>query len=558
MVESKRKSIETRKRKSNPHKHSVPYQKQRNSSPPPYNNNGHNHNSHNHGVHKHNGHKNRNGNGNNGKDLSEVTCFKCNRTGHYATSCPEKKNGNANGNGNGHNHGNGNGKKPNPFVKAMVNHVSMEDACDAPDSVIGKFKLNSIPVVVLFYTGASHSFISRVFVDRGKIPTETINFPLRVSSPGGEIVANSGCRGLELRIGTHIFPTSLVVLESQGLDIILGMNWMTEYEGVIDCAKRTVMLTTPEGKRIRIKSNFALQEVMVNSLKGIILEEVPIVKEYPDVFPEELPGMPPDRDIEFLIDLMPGTGPIAKRPYKMDVDELKELKKQLREQLDKGFIQPSASSWGAPVLFVEKKDKTKRLVVDYRSLNEVTIKNKYPLPNINELFDQLKGASVFSKIDLRSGYFQLKIREQDVPKTAFTTRYRLYEYTVMSFGLTNAPAYFMTMMNKAFMEYLDNFIVVFIDDILIYSKDEKEHEKHLRLIMEKRREHKLYAKFSKCEFWLKEVGFLGHVVSAKGVAVDPSKVDSVTEWESPKNVGDIRSFLGIVGYYRRFIEIFPK
>ena len=139
------------------------------------------------------------------------------------------------------------------------------------------------------------------------------------------------------------------------------------------------------------------------------MEEVPIVKEYPDVFPEELPGMPPDRDIEFLIDLMPGTGPIAKRPYKMDVDELKELKKQLREQLDKGFIQPSASSWGAPVLFVEKKDKTKRLVVDYRSLNEVTIKNKYPLPNINDLFDQLKGASVFSKIDLRSGYFQLKI-----------------------------------------------------------------------------------------------------------------------------------------------------
>ena len=147
------------------------------------------------------------------------------------------------------------------------------------------------------------------------------------------------------------------------------------------------MLTTPEGKRIRIKSNFALKEVMVNSLKGVSLEEVPIVKEYPDVFPEELPGMPPDRDIEFLIDLMPGTGPIAKRPYNMDVDELKELKKQLREQLDKGFIQPSASSWGAPVLFVENKDKTKRLVMDYRSLNEVMIKNKYPLPNINDLFD---------------------------------------------------------------------------------------------------------------------------------------------------------------------------
>jgi hypothetical protein len=196
--------------------------------------------------------------------------------------------------------------------------------------------------------------------------------------------------------------------------------------------------------------------------------------------------------------------------------------------------------------------------VDYRSLNEVAIKNKYPLPNINDLFDQLKGAKVFSKIDLRSGYFQLKIREQDIPKTTFTTRYGLYEYTVMSFGLTNALAYFMTMMNKVFMDYLDKFVVVFIDDILIYSKDDIEHEKHLRLIMGKLREHKLYAKFSKCDFRLNKVGFLGHIVSAEGVAVDPSKVASVTEWESLKNAGDIQSFLGLAGYYQRFIENFSK
>jgi hypothetical protein len=170
----------------------------------------------------------------------------------------------------------------------------------------------------------------------------------------------------------------------------------------------------------------------------------------------------------------------------------------------------------------------------------------------------LKGAKVFSKIDLRSGYFQLKIREQDIPKIAFTTRYGLYEYTVMSFGLTNTLAYFMTMMNKVFMEYLDKFIVVFMDDILIYSKDDKEHEQHLRLIMEKLREHKLYAKFSKCKFWLNKVGFLGHIVSAEGVAVDPSKVASVPKWESPKNAGDIWSFLGLAGYYQRFIENFSK
>jgi hypothetical protein len=268
--------------------------------------------------------------------------------------------------------------------------------------------------------------------------------------------------------------------------------------------------------------------------------------------------MPPDRDIEFLIELMPGTGPIAKRPYPMSTDELKELKKQLAEQLRKGFIRESSSSWGAPVLFVEKKDLSQRLVMDYRSLNKVTIKNKYPLPRINDLFDQLEGASVFSKIDLRSGYIQFKIREYDIPKTAFVTRYGSYEYMVMPFGLTNAPSYFMNMMNKVFMEFLDKFVVVFIDDILIYSKSNEEHEKHLRLIMEKLREHKLYAKFSKCEFWLKEVAFLGHIVSKEGITVDPSKVTAVTEWKPPKNVGEIRSFLGLAGYYQRFIENFSK
>ena len=200
------------------------------------------------------------------------------------------------------------------------------------------------------------------------------------------------------------------------------------------------------------------------------------------------------------------------------------------------------------MLLVEKKDKSLRMVVDYRALNEVTIKSKYPLSMINDLFDQLQGAKVFSKIDLRSGYHQLKIQEKDIPKIAFTTRYGLYEYTVMSFGLTNAPAYFMSMMNKVFMEYLDKFVVVFIDDIMLYSKNEEEHKEHLRLVLEKLREHQLYAKFSKCEFWLKEVGFLGHVISGEGIAVDPSKVQLVTKWLAPTSVSEIRSFLGLEGY----------
>jgi hypothetical protein len=223
----------------------------------------------------------------------------------------------------------------------------------------------------------------------------------------------------------------------------------------------------------------------------------------------------------------------------MNPQELEELKRQLADMLSKGLIRPSASPWGLPVLFVDKRDGTIRLCVDYRKLNEVTIKNKYLLPKIEDLFDQLNGAKVFSKIDLRIGYHQLKVRESDIPKTAFTTRYGLFEYTVMSFGLTNAPAYFMNLMNKVFMKFLDKFVVVFIDDILVYSKTEEEHAEHLRLVLGTLREHQLYAKFSKCEFWLKEVGFLGHVISAGGVSIDPSKITSILERKAPTNPTEV-------------------
>jgi hypothetical protein len=208
----------------------------------------------------------------------------------------------------------------------------------------------------------------------------------------------------------------------------------------------------------------------------------------------------------------------------MPPKELAELKNQLQELLDKGYIRPSSSPWGTPALFVKKKDGSLQMCVDYHPLNAVTIKNKYPLPHIDVLFDQLAGAKVFSKIDLLSGYHQIKIRTSDVPKTAFSTRYSLYEFLVMSFGLTNAPAYFMYLMNSVFMNELDKFVVVFIDDILIYSKSEAEHVKHLPIVLHRLRDHKLYAKFSKCEFWLDSVKFLGHTISMDGISVDPSKV----------------------------------
>jgi hypothetical protein len=216
--------------------------------------------------------------------------------------------------------------------------------------------------------------------------------------------------------------------------------------------------------------------VKVNQLDASQGSEVPVVNEFCDVFPEELPGMPPDRDIKFMIELKLGTAPIYKTPYRMATPELAELEKHIKELLEKGFTHPSSSSWGAPMIFVPKKDGTQRLCIDYRALKGVIVKNKYPLPRIDDLFDQLCGACVFSKIDLRSGYHQLKIQGCDIPKTAFILRYGLYEYIVMSFGLTNAPTHFMYLMNKVFMEYLDMFVVVFIDDILIYSRSEEEHE----------------------------------------------------------------------------------
>ena len=226
--------------------------------------------------------------------------------------------------------------------------------------------------------------------------------------------------------------------------------------------------------------------------------------------------------------------------------------------MDKGFIRPSTSPWGASVLFAKNKDKTLRLCIDYRQLNRVTIKNRYPLPRIDDLFDQLKGARVYSKIDLRTDYHQLRVRETDIPKTAFRMRYGHFEFTVMPFGLMNESAAFMDLMHRVFHPYLVQFLVVFVDDILIYSQSEEKHEDHLRIVLQALRDHQLYAKFSKCEFWLTEVRLLEHVLSASGVSVDPEKVEAVMGWERSKSVFKISSFLGLAGYYRRFIEDFSR
>jgi hypothetical protein len=216
------------------------------------------------------------------------------------------------------------------------------------------------------------------------------------------------------------------------------------------------------------------------------------------------------------------------------------------------------SPWGAPALFVKKKDDTLRLCIYYRKLNKMTINNKYPLPRINDLFDQLRGAKIFSKIDLRYGYHQVQIKDEDIHKTTFRTRYGHYEFVLVPFGLTNAPTSFMCLMNNVFINFLDRFVLVFIDDILIYSKNREEHEEHRKMVLQVLREHQIYVKLNKCDFFKKQVHYLGHVISEEGVEVDHENIKAMMDWPTPKDVSDIRSFMGLVGYYRRFIKRFSK
>jgi hypothetical protein len=291
----------------------------------------------------------------------------------------------------------------------------------------------------------------------------------------------------------------MIDLKGQDIDVILGMNWLAQHRAILNTNLRTIKLSHGH-EEIHLCIPVAIPARPPGQVYEAIIPEIqniPVVCEFSDVFPEDLPRLPPERDVEFVIELKPDTTPISRRSYRMPPNELVELKTQLQDLLEKGFIRPSSSPWGCPAIFVKKKDQTLRMCVDYRPLNEVTIKNKYPLPRIDILFDQLTGARVFSKIDLRSGYHQIRIRPEDIPKTAFTVQYGLFEYLVMSFVLTNAPAHFTDLMNSMFMPEFDKFVVVFIDDILIYSKNEEEHAKHLRIVLTRLREHQLYAKFSK-------------------------------------------------------------
>ncbi|KAI3720763.1 hypothetical protein L2E82_31756 [Cichorium intybus] len=448
-------------------------------------------------------------------------------------------------------------KKTEPQkVKTRAFQITREEARETHNVVSGILLINLTPAYVLFDSGSTYSFVSHEFGARLRVPLELLDMIFEVEMADGKFFeVQHMYRDCELDINGKKFRLNLFPIGIKSFNMIIGMDWLGANDPKIACGQKRVSVKTL-GAKVYVygerrkhvpslisvaKARRCIRKGCVSFLAYVMTEDkvkqmykdIEVVKEFPEVFPDELPGLPPERQVEFRIDLVPGASPIARAPYR-----------------------PSSSPWGAPVLFVKKKDGSIHMCIDYRELNKITIKNRYPLPRIDDLFDQLQGADYFSKIDLRSGYHQVRVKESDVEKTAFRTRYGHYEFQVMPFGLTNAPTVFMDLMNRVCKPFLDRFVIVFIDDILIYSKNREEHASHLRTVLETLKRERLYAKFSKCEFWMREVQFLRHVVSIQGIKVDPSKVEAVMKWEPPKTPTEVRSFLGVAGYYRRFIQDF--
>lgn len=409
--------------------------------------------------------------------------------------------------------------------------------------------------------------MAKKFVTAHNIPVVALAAKLTIRTGSGVLEATDGYPQCPVLVRGRQLFADFIVLDMPSFEAVFGLDWLGTFHASIDCRERKIVFAMPNHPKFELQSGHSSLERIQYRIQrkdkctySALYRDFSrpdLLQEYADVFDEDM-EFPPEREVEFVIEVEPGTQPISRPPHRMAPSELKELRTQLDELTVKGYIRPSVSPWGAPILFVKKKDGSMRLCVDYRELNKVTIKNKYPLPRIDDTFDQLRGAKVFSKLDLRSGYHQIRVRKEDIPKTAFRTRYGHYEFLVMPFGVTNAPATFMNFMNRVFYDFLDKSVVIFIDDILVFSKDEEEHTNHLRQVLDVLREKKLYAKLSKCEFWLKEIAFLGHIVSGEGIKVDPEKVAAVKDWPVPTSVTEIRSFLGLAGYYRRFIKDFSK
>ena len=369
------------------------------------------------------------------------------------------------------------------------------EAVRSGNLIIGSCMIAGRSLYVLYYSRATHSFVSESKVLELGLPVREVQFDLVVSTSASGIVKTSTlCARCLIEVEGRKYRVNLICLPLEGIDVILGMNWLSANHILIDCNEKKVVFPSLEDEDQLISSQQVDQAIKEGSQCFLILThlsveegsgslETHVVRDFPDVFLEDVPGLPLPREIKFSIDLVPTAGPVSMAPYRMAPTELEELKKQIEGLLGKQFIRPSVSPWGVPVLLVKKKDDSSRLCVDYRQLTKLTIKNKYPLPRIDDLMDQLHRATVFSKIDLRSGYHQIRVKPDDILKTTFRSRYGHYEYVVMPFGVTNAPAMFMDYMNKIFRPFLDKFVVVFIGDILIYSRSYEEYTEHLRTVL---------------------------------------------------------------------------
>nr|GEV57772.1 putative reverse transcriptase domain-containing protein [Tanacetum cinerariifolium] len=426
-------------------------------------------------------------------------CYKCRDRNHDRSRCPKLANQ----------------RDGNATSRAYA--LREAEQGQGPNVVTGTFLLNNRYARVLFDSSSDKSFINSGLSHLIDIKPIRLNISYEVELADGKLVStNTILRGCTLNLLNQLFEVDLMPIELDTFDVIIGMDWLVKHDALIVCGKKEVHIPV-KGKMLVVKVNYDVSRLKVVSCikarkyiergchlfvahvtkkepKERRLEDVPVSCDFPEVFPDDLPGLLPPRQVEFRIELVPGAAPVARAPYCLASSKMKELSDQLKELLEKGFIRPSSSPWGAPMLFVKKKDGSFRMCIDYRKLNKLTIKDRYPLPRIDNLFDQLQGSSVYSKIDLRSGYLQLRIREEGIPITAFRNWYSHFKFQVMPFGLTNAPAVFMDLMNRVCKPYHDKFMIVFIDDILIYSKSKEDHEEHLKIILGLLKKEKLFIK----------------------------------------------------------------
>jgi hypothetical protein len=468
---------------------------------------------------------------------------------------------------------------------------------------------------VLVDSGASHDFVASHIVNKLSLPVVQDSAATIVLGNGSRQDGSLVVPRLSFRVGTFKDTRPFRVTKLGSYDLILGKPWLTAFNPDVDWASNTIRLVKgpqiytlapkhtgvdDDDSVVGLISHIQLKRLLRNGHQAYlaVLTECKDGEEsgtadsastatgtansadtatgVPDTLKDTVPELqatvqqllqrfsktfgplpnrlPPERDVDHAIELEAGAKPPFLPIYHLSPRELQEVKEQLTMLLEMGFIQPSKSPYGAPIIFVPKKNGKLRMCVDFRALNNATVKNRYPLPRIDELLDRLQGASVFTKLDLQSGYWQIRIKEEDVHKTAFRTRYGHYEWRVLPFGLTNAPATFQALMNRVLAPFLDKFVVVYLDDILIFSRSPEEHAKHLQLVLEALEKNELYVGVDKCAFAHKQVDFLGHVVSSDGIRPDPAKVAAVKEWPVPKTLRDVRSFLGLTGYYRRFIR----